>query len=197
MTEEQKGYFLRESKKGSQCSKEGKKYEFTIHSVVSKLKNEENNMPFNTQKVEELGGCSNRADIICNFKQKEDTPIEIKKELTPDWMQCILKFDFEETRWKPSDNSQKTTRTIFAELLNSMDNQLFNGKIPPFCLKQITHREWIKIKSDTNDFDDQYFDCPSNTIANLYLAKGCKYIQISEKGSLLIVAILFLIEGNF
>ena len=49
-------------------------------------------------------------------------------------------------------------------------------------LKDITHEEWLKIKSETNDFNDIYIDCPNDTIKRLYRNKGCSYIQLSEKG---------------
>jgi hypothetical protein len=49
-------------------------------------------------------------------------------------------------------------------------------------LRNITHEEWIKIKKETNDYNDIYIDCPNDTIKNLYKEKNCFYIQISEYG---------------
>ena len=60
--------------------------------------------------------------------------------------------------------------------------KLFNGKIPPFFNKKITHSEWLEIKNQNEEFKDYYKSCPNDTIKKLYLEKGCKYIQISKKG---------------
>ncbi len=65
--------------KGRKCSEEGKKYEHIVYNVTSKLKNINNNIKFNTQKINELGGCSPYNDMICNFNDYKDTCIEIKK----------------------------------------------------------------------------------------------------------------------
>jgi len=48
--------------------------------------------------------------------------------------------------------------------------------------KKITYEEWIKIKNETDIYNDIYIDCHSDTIKKLYSEKNCKYIQISEKG---------------
>jgi hypothetical protein len=60
--------------------------------------------------------------------------------------------------------------------------QLFNNKIPPFLTQNITHAEWLKIKSETTDFNDMYINIDNNIIKNLYKEKDCHYIQISKKG---------------
>jgi hypothetical protein len=60
--------------------------------------------------------------------------------------------------------------------------KLFNEKIPPFILKNITYEEWKIIKKESIDFKDIYIDCPNDTIIKLYKEKNCKYIQISEYG---------------
>jgi len=44
----------------------------------------------------------------------------------------------------------------------------------------ITHEEWLKIKKNTNKWNDYYIDIPNDTIKNMYLQKGCQYIQISN-----------------
>lgn len=46
--------------------------------------------------------------------------------------------------------------------------------------KSITHEKWIKIKKNTDEWNDKYIDIPSNIISKLYQAKGCSYIQISD-----------------
>jgi hypothetical protein len=177
---------------GSSCSKEGKKYELQIYNIVRKCKiinpnsnpkdcDSENKL-FNTQSQDELGGCNSHNDIECNYHSEKDVPIEIKKMNTPDWMQCSLLYDTVENKWKGSLKNKipNESKAIFENLIENIN--IFNGKIPPFMLRNITHDEWLQIKKDTKDFNDHYLDCPNDTIRDLYSKKGCKYIQISEKG---------------
>jgi hypothetical protein len=168
------------NKKGSRCSINGKKYELEIYNI---LKNTElNGNIFNTQNENELGGCSSKNDIECNMNSINDISIEIKKLKTPDWMQCSLKYDDTNKKWIGSLKNKipEASKKIFEDLISNIT--LFNGNIPPFMLKDITHEEWIKIKKETTDFNDTYIDCPNDTIMKLYNEKGCSYIQISEKG---------------
>jgi len=157
-----------------------KKYELQVYNIVNKCKL--NGKKFNTQNINELGGCSSRNDIECNMYKKKDIQIEIKKMKSPDWMQCSLKYDNVNNKWigsiknKIPDESKK----IFEKIISK--NILFNHKIPPFMLKDITHEQWLKIKKETNDFNDTYIDCPNDTIKHLYSEKSCIYIQISDKG---------------
>lgn len=166
--------------KGGGCSISGKKYELRVYNIVKKCKL--NNKPFNTQQEDQLGGCNSKNDIECNMFGEKDIPIEIKKMKTPDWMQCTLLYDNTTKKWIGSSNNKisENSKQIFLNLLSNYN--LFNGNIPPFMLRDITHEEWIKIKRETNDFDDIYIDCPNDTIKRLYSEKGCVYIQISEKG---------------
>jgi len=168
------------SKRGSGCSASGKKYELEIHAIVKNCTL--NGNKFNTQSEVELGGCSSKNDIECNMNSERDVSIEAKKSKTPDWMQCSLKYDSNNKRWvgSPRNKIPAASKKIFEELVSMAT--LFNGKIPPFMLKKITHEEWVKIKGETTDFDDVYIDCPEDTINRLYGEKGCAYIQISEKG---------------
>ena len=166
--------------KGYNCSKEGKKYEVKIYNIVKNCLL--NNNPFNTQNIDELGGCNCNNDIECNLYEKNDIPIEIKKQNTPDWMQCSIKYDELLQKWLGSSKNKipENSKKIFEEILSN--NILFNGKIPPFIERNITHQEWIKIKKETYDFNDVYIECSNDTIKKLYREKGCYYIQISEKG---------------
>jgi len=166
--------------KGSECSKEGKRYEEKVHSIVSKTML--NNKLFNTQKLSELGGCNINNDIECNFKDERDLSIEIKKNKSPDWMQCVIQYSNELNKWICSSRNRipDKSKKIFEKLIE--DKNIFNGKIPPFVNNKITHEEWLKIKKETKDFCDVYFECPSDTIKKLYRKKGNKYIQISGKG---------------
>ena len=169
------------SKRGGGCSAEGKKYELLIYDIAKRCVSTITGKPFNTQKPEELGGSSAENDIICNWIADRDVPIEIKKK-TPDWMQCSLKYNETTGSWSGGVRNKipHASKIIFEELLKN--RTLFHGKIPPFMTGNITHEQWLKIKSETDDFNDAYFDCPPNTIARLYGEKGCKYIQIHGKG---------------
>jgi hypothetical protein len=167
------------SKKGSGCSREGRSYELQIHKIVSKCVL--NGKTFNTQKEEDLAGCSAENDIECNFNGERDVPIEIKKAKTPDWMQLSLKFDSEMNRWIGSSKNKipHASKEMFEEMMASIT--LFGGNIPPFMTKDITHEEWLEIKK-TGVFKDTYIDCPKDMIQRLYGAKGCYYIQVSGQG---------------
>jgi hypothetical protein len=168
------------NKKGFNCSKEGKKYEKIIYEIVRKC--ELNNKKFNTQNDDKLGGCNSCNDIECNLFEINDVPIEIKKINTPDWMQCSLKYNKDLSKWYGSYKNKipDKSKILFENLINNVT--LFNNKIPPFMIKDITHDEWIKIKKKTIDYNDIYIHCPNDTIKKLYKEKKCYYIQISKKG---------------
>jgi hypothetical protein len=165
--------------KGANCSVSGKKYELDVYNIVKKCKL--NNHNFNTQQEDELGGCNSKNDIECTM-DNINIPIEIKKIKTPDWMQCSLHYNCINDKWVGSSKNKipEKSKNIFEQLIST--RSLFNGKIPPFMLKNITHEEWLQVKKTTTDFNDVYLDCPNNTIKNLYSEKGCMYIQISDKG---------------
>ena len=169
-----------ENNKGSKCSINGKIYELKIFNIVRFCVL--NGKKFNTQNENELGGCSNKNDIECNMNNLKDVPIEIKKSNSPDWMQCSLKYDNINKKWIGGHKNKipESSKEIFDNLLQN--NILFNGKIPHFITNNITHKEWIEIKRNTNDFNDCYIECPNDTIKKLYCNKGCSYIQISNKG---------------
>ena len=164
--------------KGSLCSINGNKYEKEIYDIVSKCKL--NDIPFNTQSENELGGSSAANDIECNFKKIKDIGIEAKKYNTPDFMQCSLSYDKNLKKLVPSKKGKipEECKKVFEELFK--DIKLYNGDIPPFLEKKITHTEWKSIKNKTDKWNDCYFDIPDNTIKKLYNKKGCSYIQISD-----------------
>lgn len=110
-------------KKGSNCSKSGKKYENEVYEIIK-------HSPF----VKEQGGGSSHApDIKCI----DDKSIEVKKAFAPDWGQTVLK-------WK--DNNWFSNSDLFQKYANNL-----NMKPPPFLENKITHEEWLKIKSDYKD----------------------------------------------
>jgi len=169
--------------KGGGCSISGKKYEFEVYNIVKKCKLNWNNIfnTFNTQNADDLGGCGSKNDIECVMGSMI-IPIEIKKMKTPDWMQCSLKYDSVGQKWIGSEKNKipERSKKIFEDLVSCA--VLFNGKIPPFMLKDMTHQEWLECKKNTSDFNDFYLDCSNDTIKNLYSEKGCIYMQVSGKG---------------
>ncbi len=168
--------------KGKLCSIEGKNYEHLIYNLLKNCKLKDKEFYFNTQNINELGGCSSDNDILCNFNKQKDIAIEIKKKNTPDWMQCSIKYDNINNKWYCSENAKipQKSRDIFIKLINNIN--LFNGKIPPFLNNPITHSDWVKLKNTNSDFKDVYLDISNDTITKLYKEKGCNYIQISDKG---------------
>lgn len=166
---------------GKRAASEGKNYELKIHQILSKCKNHKDEW-FNTQSVNELGTFSADNDIVCNWNSYNDIAIEIKKMKTPDWMQCSLMYDNQEWKPKTSGRIPVESQEVFYNLLKNSGIHLFNGQIPPFLTRKITHQEWIAIKYANNDFKDVYFPCPPDTITKIYQFKKCNYIQVSNKG---------------
>lgn len=166
--------------KGSKCSEEGNNYEKRIYNILKNTKIHDKK--FNTQQETELGGSTSKNDIECNYIEEGDVGIEIKKSNTPDWMQCSIKYDKAKKIWVPSMRGKipEKCREIFKEIINNIN--LFDGETPSFMERKITHEEWLKIKSETNKWDDKYIYIDDDTIKRLYKEKGCAYIQISEYG---------------
>jgi hypothetical protein len=163
---------------GSQCSVSGNNYEKKIHNICKNC--DINHKPFNTQKEEELAGSSSKNDIECNFINEKDIGIEIKKSNTPDWMQCSIKYNNKTNKWIATNKGKIpiNCRELFNNLINNIN--LYDGEIPPFMKKSITHEEWCNIKKETNRWNDKYITIPSDSISKLYQEKNCNYIQISD-----------------
>ena len=163
--------------KGLLCSINGNKYEKEIYNIINKCKID--NILFNTQKENELGGSSNKNDIICNYINKNIFGIEIKKYKSPDWMQCSIKYNNDKKIWESTNcKNTKECQNIFNDLINNIN--IYDGDIPPFMINPITYIEWVNIKKETNKWNDIYIKIPSDIIRKLYYEKGCKYIQISN-----------------
>lgn len=164
--------------KGQKCSINGIKYEKYIHKILKKCKYK--NIIFNTQKSSELGGCSIKPDIICNYSKTKKIGIEIKKYNSPDWVQCSVKYDKLENKWKCSDKAllPKKCLKLFNILIKNAN--FYNNTIPPFFEKKITHDEWLDIKKNNTIYNDFYIDIPNDTINKMYYYKDCNYIQISN-----------------
>ena len=162
----------------SKPSIEGKKYELDIHRILRCTTI--SGKPFHTQSQTELGGCSSSNDIICQYNNTE-IGIEAKKSGTPDWMQCTIRYNTNQKKWYLDKGKiPDYCKTIFNSILGNI--VLFHNHIPPFIERQMTHQEWLSVKSKSSYFNDMYIDIPNDTIAKLYKAKGCHYIQISEYG---------------
>lgn len=172
--------YLKKNQRGSNCSKEGGKYELRVYNIVNKYKLD--NMLFCTQLESELAGSSSGCDILCNYNGNKNIGIEIKKCNTPDWMQCVIKYCSINNIWIVPDKGKiaKECKDIFNELITNVS--IFNNEKPPFIDNNITHDEWINIKNSTNKWNDNYYDIPDDIIKKLYSAKGCYYIQISDYG---------------
>lgn len=167
--------------KGSMCSINGRAYEELVWNICTQVQLKGSNKPFCSINKCDLGGCSKKNDLECDYINSKDICIEIKKANTPDWMQLSIKPD-EEDVWRSEGNNKipYKSKKLFESIIKK--NNIFNGKIPPFFERKLTHEEWKKIKKDTSDFNDIYIDCPPDTISRLYRYKGCQYIQISEYG---------------
>jgi len=157
---------------------EGIKYEKKIHRILCKCYIL--HRIFNTQSVNSLGGCSNKADIICNYKNNFDVPIEIKKSKSPECMQC--KLNYVDNKWIPSEKSNLNFTELIVENLHKKNIKLFNNRITPFIYRKLTFNEWRNIRNNTTDFNNMYIPIPNDTIKKLYSSRGCKYIQIYKKG---------------
>ena len=142
---EQKNKIINEEKKskGSLCSVSGNNYEKKIHNIIKNCYI--NNKLFNIQKEKELAGSSSKNDMECNFNDK-NFGIEAKIKITPDWMQCVIKYNNKIKKWEGTKKGKIPieSREIFNNLIKNIN--LYNGEIPPFIEKKITHEEWIKIK---------------------------------------------------
>jgi hypothetical protein len=138
-----------------------------------------NGAKFNTQQETDLGGSKSCNDLECNYSEKL-IGIEVKKCNTPDWMQSSIKYD--NGRWSPTKKSKipAKCREIFSNMLTNL--KLYDGDIPPFMERKITHKEWLDIKTKSRKWDDVYMYIPDDTITKLYREKGCYYIQISDYG---------------
>jgi len=103
------------------------------------------------------------------------------KRPTPDWMQMKVRKN-EAGLWVGVDGAKipAESKRLFETVLGT--TTLFNGKTPTFLERSVTHEEWVAIKKAEPDFNDQYIACEPTTIADLYKAKKCAYIQVDGKG---------------
>jgi hypothetical protein len=163
--------------KGKMCSVNGNIYEKKIHDVIKNVMF--NNNKFTIQKEADLAGSTCSNDLECILDNKI-IGIEAKIYNTPDWMQCSLHHNNGVWTGSKKGKIPEVSRNIFDNLLSKI--VLFNGKIPPFTSKKYTHIQWTSIKLKTHDWDDSYIEIPNDTIKNIYRAKGCYYIQISDYG---------------
>jgi len=110
-------------KRGSNCSKSGKRYENQVYEIIK-------DSPF---VQEQCGGSSHAPDIKCI----NDKSIEVKKAFAPDWGQTVL-------QWK--DGAWFSRSELFQRYLDKL-----TIRPPPFLQSKITHEEWLKIKMNYKD----------------------------------------------
>lgn len=170
---------LRSTAKGARCSASGTAYERQI-AAVCRLATLPNGMPLCSQTDADLAGSGAGIDIKLNWLSTGDIGVEAKRP-TPDWMQMKLIAGLNGTYVGVAGGKiPEASRLIFNQVLSALT--LFGGKTPPFLLGDITYSDWTKLKATSSDFKDVYIPCGSDTIAALYKAKGCQYIQIAGKG---------------
>ena len=168
-------------RRGAGCSASGNKYELDIAKICRQVRSPYISIPLCTSEESDLGGSGSGTDIPLNWKAERDVGCEAKHGSTPDWMQMSLKLAADGRRV----SSQRAKiplecRTIFENIIEN--RTLYGGKVPPFEERNITQEEWAIIKKNNPEFADTYILCDTNTISQLYKARGCVYIQIYGKG---------------
>lgn len=171
--------------RGAGCSKEGNRYEKQVHGIVNRCLWKESLQPVNKQTTHQLGGSSNKHDLECVYGDRV-VPIEVKKCKAPDWGQMSLKYDSCTRLWKISSLGTVNDNNLKQEIDNLIleyqkQTPFFNGYIPSFTIKDITHDEW-KQEKKSRCLKDIYIECPYSHIARFYAEKGCDYIQVSDYG---------------
>lgn len=154
----------------------GRLYEKQVYHVCRKLVNPYGNL-FCTMQEYEIGKTAK--DLLCNYYSKQDIGIEIKKQKAPDWMQMSI-CKKNNTDWgskgKGPIKIPEGAKTLLEDLLQ---NQMIYPEDPPFMDQYLSYEEWLPYKEY---YKDLYIPCPSTTISEVYRAKKCQYIQISEHG---------------
>ena len=166
------------NKRGANASVSGIAYEKKIAAVCADFKSPHISVPFHTDK--DLGGCGADIDVRLNWKSEFDIGLEAKRP-TPDWMQMKLYRDTT-GKWRGVEGGKipAASRAIFESIIGS--TSLFGGKTPTFLERAVSYDEWTAIKKANPEFSDVYINCADITIADLYRAKGCQYIQVDGKG---------------
>lgn len=168
--------------RGSGCSRSGMEYEHTVHSITKACYWNGTGEKFNQQKVEQLGGSSSKHDLVFTWNRMS-IPIEIKKSKAPDWGQFTLLYDDVSSFWYVPNNRNERTRDVINDVIREYQHTqpLFQGFVPSFVYKEMTHDEW---KCEKESFDDIYRDvyipCDSTMISQLYKEKNCYYMQVSD-----------------
>ena len=167
------------TRKGAECSKSGKEYEVKIARICKKVHSPHLDTPLNTQEEGTLGGCGAEIDIKLNWKKDADIGVEAKRP-TPDWMQLKLRKEGGSWVGVKDPKIPVESKRIFEKIIG--EENLFGGKTPTFLERSVTYNEWTAIKKETPEFKDTYIECDNSTIADLYKAKDCQYIQVDGKG---------------
>ena len=163
-------------RKGSRCSQSGLAYEKKIgnDSSLRKILGEK------YQSCSSPAGSTSDHDLVILYDNKR-VPIEIKRP-SPDWMQVKLTYDSIRGTWSVTDSKTRNPegcKRVFNEAIGTQS--LWENRLPSFISTGIMPfaNEW---KNEKTVFRDTYIPGPPETISKLYEEKGCKYIQIAEKG---------------
>lgn len=165
--------------KGSGCSVSGMNYEKLVSQVLSSCTWNDY-----TTSCSDPAGCTSGNDLVLSVASQ--TPFEIPLELKTkgvDWMQVKLTFNQESATWGVDLGRKSKIPDVCRDLYSAViqEKKLWNGKVPSFLTGQIMYDAWCAEKS--GQFEDEYIALDSDTlIAELYRAKGCKYVQIEGKG---------------
>ena len=178
-----------ERNSGSICSKNGTKYEKENYNILRNTTL--NGKPFNTQKVNELGGSSAGKDLKCNYILERDIGIEIKNSIGAEFIQ--LDVHKEDNIWrgpritKRSHPISVVNRYLKEINFNSAD--LFYGVMPPLNKTReefdIWEKEFLNKKQQKGDGTkkEYHWVCTSSDfVKNNYKEKGNDYIQIRNYG---------------
>lgn len=162
--------------RGATCSKNGREYECLVSDVCKKYRSLFNDhIALNDQHPHELGGCSNRHDIVLSALSYRDVGVEVKKQ-SPDWMQMSVRPCVNNNKWVATQRVMipEQVQCIFLAYANTM-----NFQTPPFFGQPILQSEWVTVQ---HMYKDKYLSIPTYTIANAYAAKGVLYIQLKGYG---------------
>ena len=168
--------------RGAGCSKNGLAYEREVHDVTSACFWKKSNERLNMQCVDQLGGSSSKHDLVCSWNRMT-IPIEIKKSKAPDWGQFALLYDDITCIWYVPNPQVSPVRAKINQNLYEFQKTkpLFQGFVPSFISKDVTHEDWKREKECFDDvYKDVYIPCDNSMISQLYEEKNCYYMQISD-----------------
>lgn len=174
---------------GKKAVEGGKKYEKDTHMII--INTYIDNKKFNIQNENELGGSSQKPDMICIYNNK-NIMLELKNTIDSEFIQ--LDVCKKENEWKSSERSlhPKSVCERYEREIN-LQNNLFYGKLPPLNKTREEFDKWEhdflnekskdeKYKNKKINKDYTWISRDKNFIKLNYKDKGCHYIQIKDYG---------------